>query len=79
MSWVFDVINFFSPHQWAVIGGFVAAALGTWGATALIKLRHLKKKGEKLWAGWVNLNVAVWGTLLTFVGALGAKVSGCSS
>lgn len=74
MNWILDVINFFSPHQWAVIGGFIAAALGTWGATALVKMRHLKKKGEKLWGGWVNLNVAVWGTLLTFVGAVLASL-----
>jgi hypothetical protein len=69
MSWILDVINFFTPEQWAVIGGLIATATATWGITALVKIRHFKKEGEKLWQGWVNLNVAVWPVVLTFVGA----------
>jgi hypothetical protein len=69
MSWILDVINFFSPHQWAVIGGTLSLALGGWGITALAKINHLKKKGEKLWAGWINMNAIFWPTVLGFIGA----------
>lgn len=79
MDSVLNFINFFSPEQWAIIGATLAAALGAWGITALVKIRHLRKKGEKLWAGWVNLNVVVWPTLLTFIGAAVASLDQATS
>ena len=69
METIFNVINFLTPQQGAVIGGVIAAMLGTWGITALVKIRHFKKKGEKLWTGWVAFNVGFWGTALTFIEA----------
>lgn len=74
MSWILDVITFFTPAQWGIIGGVLATMLGTWGIVAVVKIRHLRKEGEKLWAGWVNLNVAVWPLVLSFVGAAVANI-----
>lgn len=79
METILNVINFFTPEQWAVGGSVIATALGGWGIIALIKARHLRKKGEKLWAGWVNLNVAFWPLLLSFVGAALANLEQMTS
>lgn len=79
MSWILNVINFFSPEQWAWFGGAVAVAVGTWGITALVKIRHFRKQGEKLWQGYVNLNVAFWPVVLTFIGAALANLDQMTS
>lgn len=79
MSWILDVINFLTPHQWFIIGGVIATMAGAWGITALVKIRHFKKKAEKLWQGWVNLNVAIWPAVLVFIGAALANLDQMTS
>jgi hypothetical protein len=70
-----DLITSLTPQQWYLIGGLVAAGLGAIGITEWVKRHHFKVKAEKLWTGFVFINVTVWSFLLTAVDAISANIA----
>lgn len=75
MDNLIHIISSFTPQQWFLFGGLLASIPGTFAITEWVKRHHFKKNAEKLWSGFVVLNVAFWGTALAFVDALGANLS----
>lgn len=69
-----DLINSLTPQQWYLIGGLVAAGLGAIGITGWVKKHHYNVKAEKLWTGFVFINVTVWSFLLTAIDAVTANL-----
>lgn len=70
-----ELINSITPHQWYLIGGLVASGVGAIGITEWVKRHHFKVKAEKLWTGFVFLNVTFWSFILTAVDALSSNLS----
>lgn len=69
-----EILKTITPHQWFLIGGLVAAVAGAMGITEYVKRRHLRIKAEKLWTGFVFINVTVWSFLLTTADAILANI-----
>lgn len=69
-----ELINSITPYQWYLIGAGIVSIAGTIGLTAWIARRHLRIKGEKLWSGFIVLNVFFWGHLLVLADALSTNL-----
>lgn len=74
MDTLLNFINSLTLHQWFLIGGLLASIPGTIAITEWVKRHHVKVKTEKLWSGFVVLNVTVWSFLLTTADAISANL-----
>lgn len=70
-----ELLASITPHQWYIIGGLLACIPGVIGIVEWVKAHHFKVKAEKLWSGFIVLNVAFWSFILTAVDALSNNLS----